>query len=183
MKNIFIIHGSFGHPEENWIPWLKMQCEEEGYTVTVPKFPCGDEQNCDNWMKVIEPHLSEFNEETIIVGHSIGPAFILGILEKLHVTIKKSILVSGFLGLLENEEFDAVNETISDRDFLWGKIGQASKSFSILHGSDDPYVPVSKAKELGLLLDTEPIIIQNGGHLNLDAGFEEFPQLLEEILR
>jgi len=181
MKNIFIIHGSFGHPAENWIPWLKVACEAKGYTVTVPVFPSGDEQNYDNWMKVIEPYLSEFTEETIIVGHSIGPAFILGVLEKLNVTIKKSVLVSGFLGLLGNTEFDTVNETISDRDFMWGKIGQASKEFVILHGSDDPYVPMNKAKELGLLVGTEPIFIDNGGHLNEAAGFTEFPQLLAVI--
>jgi len=181
MKNIFIIHGAFGSPEENWIPWIKEQCEEKSYSVTVPTFPSGDDQNYDNWMKVLEPYLSEFNEQTVLIGHSIGATFVLSVLEKLNVTIEKSILVSGFLGLLGNKEFDTVNETISDRDFLWGKIGHASKEFVIIHGSNDPYVPTNKAKELGLLLETEPTFIPEGGHLNEAAGFTEFPQLLKII--
>jgi len=181
MKNIFIVHGSFGNPQENWIPWLKAQCEEVGYVVTVPTFPSGDEQNYDNWMKVIEPHLPMFDEETILVGHSIGPAFILGVLEKLNKPIKKSILVSGFLGLLGDKKFDAVNETISNREFDFKKIREASGEFVILHGSDDPYVPVGKAEELGLLLNIKPIIVPHGGHLNMDAGFVEFPLLLNHI--
>lgn len=181
MKNIFIIHGAFGSPEENWIPWLQSELEGRGYSVTVPVFPTPEGQNYANWMRVIESYLSNFDEETVLLGHSIGATFALSILEKLEIKIKKTILVSGFLGSLDNKEFEAVNHTISEKDFLWGKINQSSKEFSIFHGDNDPYVPTNKATELGLLLDTEPIIIPEGGHLNEDAGFRKFPQLLKII--
>ena len=39
MKNVIIIHGTEGYPEENWFPWLKKNLEERGYNVTVPQFP------------------------------------------------------------------------------------------------------------------------------------------------
>ena len=183
MKNAIIVHGSFGHPKENWIPWLKAELEKNGYTVTVPAFPCGDEQNFDSWMEVIHPHLDEMDEETVLVGHSIGPAFILGILEKLEHKVAKAVLVSGFLGLLGNETFDAVNKTISAREFDWEKIKANAGQFVLLQGTDDPYVPTEKATELGEFLGIEPIMIENGGHLNESAGFTEFPRLLEEILK
>lgn len=183
MKNAFIVHGSFGHPEENWIPWLKTELENAGYQVTVPVFPVGDRQNYENWMQVIYPYLSEMNSETVLTGHSIGPAFILGILEQLERPIHKAVLVSGFLGLLGNETFDAVNKTISVREFDWEKIKNNAMNFVMLHGSDDPYVPTAKAVELGGYLGVTPIMIENGGHLNEAAGFTEFPKLLEELLK
>jgi len=41
MANIFIIHGAYGNPDENWIPWLKTELEKLGNRVFVPKFPSG----------------------------------------------------------------------------------------------------------------------------------------------
>ena len=37
--NIFILHGTEGHPGENWFPWLKQELEQKGYNVIVPQFP------------------------------------------------------------------------------------------------------------------------------------------------
>jgi predicted alpha/beta hydrolase family esterase len=45
MANIFIIHGSYGNPDENWFPWLKKELEQEGHKVFVPKFPTPEDQS------------------------------------------------------------------------------------------------------------------------------------------
>lgn len=181
MKNTFIIHGAHGKPDENWIPWLKQELEKDGYKVTVPVFPTPDGQNYDNWMQVIEPYLNDFNEETILIGHSIGASFTLAVLERLNVQIKKGVLVSGFIGPL-GLDLDEINKTIAEREYDWGKIRLNSSEFVVLHGNEDPYVPDDKAKELGKHLNTEPIFIPDGGHLNEVAGFTELPQLLSKIV-
>lgn len=181
MKNAFIIHGAYGSPNENWIPWLKNRLESNGYSVIAPKFPTPENQNYECWMEVMQPHFSEFNNETVLIGHSIGATFVLSILEKLNLPISHAILISGFLGSLDNEEFDTINKTMSEREFDWKKIQANSPKFSIFHGGNDPYVSKEKAIELGEHLSTEPIFIENGGHLNESAGFLEFPLLLEEI--
>ena len=38
-SNIFIFHGTEGHPQENWFPWLKGKLEAKGCKVFVPQFP------------------------------------------------------------------------------------------------------------------------------------------------
>jgi len=131
----------------------------------------------------MEPYLSEINEETILVGHSLGPAFICCILEQLETPVAKVVMASGFLGLLGNEDFDSINQTISAREFDWEKIKSNARKFVLFHGTDDPYVPTEAAVEFGKKLGVEPVLIENGGHLNESAGFTEFPQLLEEILK
>jgi len=182
MKNAFIFHGAFGSPEENWIPWLKSNLEEQGYTVTTPQFPTPEGQNYENWMQVIEPHLAEMNEHTLLIGHSIGATFICCVLEKIQQPVTKAVMVSGFLGLLGDEVFDRVNETISAREFDWEVVKRNVAEFHIFHGSDDPYVPVEYTEVFGQKLDVRPVIIENGGHLNEAAGFTVFPQLLESIV-
>jgi len=44
MRNIFIIHGSYGYPEENWFPWLKKELKKLGDRVFVPQFPIPKEK-------------------------------------------------------------------------------------------------------------------------------------------
>lgn len=182
MKNAFIIHGATGNPQENWIPWLKEELEHLGYKVHTPQFPTPDGQNYDNWISVIETYLKDFNEDTLLIGHSIGATFCLAILEKLDIRIAKTILVSGFVGKL-NISFDEINETIAERMYDWQKIKNNSHRFAIYHGTDDPYVPDDKAVELATKLSTKVVMVFMGGHLNLDAGFNTFPTLIREITK
>jgi predicted alpha/beta hydrolase family esterase len=51
MKNAFIIHGSYGHPKENWFPWLKNELEKLNYKVFVPAFPTPQNQSLASWFK------------------------------------------------------------------------------------------------------------------------------------
>jgi len=181
MTKVFIIHGSYGNPGENWFPWLKKELEGEGHNVFIPKFPTPADQSLDSWMNVLEPYFKEIDEDTIFVGHSLAPAFILSILEKINVKIKACFFVSGFLGLLGNEDFDKINKTFVTKDFDWNKIKENCAKFFMFHSDKDPYVPLEKAEELKEKLGAELIIIKNAGHFNTEAGYTQFEQLLEKI--
>ena len=176
-----IIHGSYGHPKENWFPWLKEEQEKIDCRVFVPKFPTPKNQSLENWLKVFENYEKYLNEDTILVGHSLGPAFILTILEKLDRKIKAAFFVSGFISLLNNKEFDELNKTFVERKFNWEKIKQNCTKFIIYHSDNDPYVPLEKAKELAESLDTEAVIIKGAGHFNENSGYKKFEILLKDI--
>jgi len=181
-KTALIIHGAFGSPEENWIPWLKKKLNERGYEVITPIFPTPEIQSLNEWNKVISPHLSELASESIIVGHSIGAVFALSVLEQLETPVKATALVSGFLNDLGNETFDSINRSFYQKDFVWEQILKNTGNISVLHGNNDPYVPVAQAELLADKLNTKAIIIENGGHLNTDAGFDTFPKLIDVLL-
>ncbi len=181
MKNAFIIHGAFGSPEENWIPWLRANLTRQGYQVTAPAFPTPEGQTYEQWTGVMVQYVDMFTEETVLIGHSIGATFALCVLEQIDVSIAKTILVSGFLGHIGRTEFDEINHSIAGREFDWDTIRNNSKECIIIHGADDPYVSTDKARELGQLLNTEPIFIAQGGHLNTEAGYSTFNELLQLV--
>ncbi|NQV91525.1 serine hydrolase family protein [Candidatus Woesearchaeota archaeon] len=175
MTNVFIIHGAYGNPEENWFPWLKKKLEKLNHKVFVPKFPTPENQSLNSWQKVFREYEQEINEDSMFIGHSLGPAFILSLLEKHKV--KSAIFVSGFVGLLNNSTFDEINKTFTTKEFDFEKIKKNCKEFFIFHSDNDPYVPIGKAEEFANLLDTKLIIVKDAGHFNMESS----PEILEKI--
>lgn len=178
--NFFIIHGIYGHPHENWFPWLKKELETQGYEVIVPKFPTPLDQSLESWLRVFSQYENKINEETILIGHSLGAAFILDYLEQTNKKIKVAFLVAGYHKLVNNE-FDELNKTFVGRKFDWNKIKQNCEKFFIVASDNDPYIPLEINKELAKILNEDLQIIHNGGHLNKKAGFDKFPKLLETV--
>lgn len=174
---IFIIHGTYGHPRENWFPWLKEELEKLGHKAIVPAFPTPKNMSLRNWMKVMEQYT--INEDDILVGHSIGPALVLRLLEKNKA--KAAFLVAGFLGALDNDEVDDLNSSFFIEPFEWERIRANCKKIELIYSDNDPYVPVEKALELADKLKIKPILVKGAGHFNEAAGYTKFPRLLEDI--
>lgn len=95
MKNIFIIHGTEGYPEENWFPWLKEKLETKGHAVFVPQFPSPPivPAKIAEWFEVLEQYKQYIDEDTVIVGHSLGGIFTLRILEQLNHPVFAAICI------------------------------------------------------------------------------------------
>lgn len=181
MVNIFLIHGSYGHPNENWFPWLKTEMEKLGCKVIAPKFPTPEGQNLSNWMDILRKYETQIGQETIFVGHSLGVALILRFLEKAKNPINAAFLVSGFFKDEWNGEYDNLIGTFIKKPYDWQKIRQNARHIEIYQSDNDPYIPVSMGKEMAKHLGAELVLVKNAGHFNNEAGYTEFPLLLESI--
>lgn len=178
--NALIVHGVEGYPEENWFPWVRKELELLGCNVFVPQFPTPKNQSLENWFKIFNEYKKHIDEDSIIIGHSMGAAFTLNILEKLGHKIKAAFLVAGFTGDCNHELNDLISP-FSKRNFDWGKIKKNCNKFFIYNSDDDPYVSLMKGKELSKNLDSELILVKGAGHFNTDAGYTKFPLLLNNI--
>ncbi len=181
MPSVIIIHGTGSNPNANWFPWLKKELENMGCRVFVPQFPTPENQSLDNWTDVFKDYENHLNKDTIIIGHSLGPSFLLSVLEKRNHPVRAAFFVAGFTGLLNNPDFDTLNETFVTREFDWKKIRNSSEKFYVINSDNDPYVPLEKGEQLAENLSSELIVMENAGHINKDAGFTAFPFLLDMI--
>jgi len=179
--NVFIFHGTFGYPEENWFPWLAKELRALGIETHVPKFPTPEGQSLRAWLDVYKNYEKYVNEETILVGHSLGPVLIFRILEQRKSPIKAAILVAPAIGAIGVSDFDKLNATFVNKPYDWETIKRNCSYFSIYRGTDDPYIPIEQPQEIAKNLGINLKMIEKGGHLNTKAGFKEFPALLEEI--
>jgi len=178
---VVIIHGSYGSPNENWFPWLAQEVRMIGHRAIVPSFPTPDGQDLKNWLNLFEIEVGPLRSDMVLVGHSLGPGLILGLLERSQTPIIGTFLVSGFLGELGIDEFDSVNKSFVNRDFDWPAIRENAGKIYVYNSNNDPYVPLEKGRELAERLGTDVHVIDSGGHINAEAGYTEFRQLRDDL--
>jgi len=182
MINYLLIHGSFGSPFSNWLPWLRTELENKNLEVYTPDFPIGvDYQNYNNWSNLLKTYVTAgiLNENTTIIAHSIAPVFICKFLIENKIKVKKIISVCGFNNYFGiNEEYDTVNKSMY-LDNL-SEIKNYCNDIVCFYSKNDPYVKYEAEKEFASIA-TKEIVIANGGHLNSESGYIEFKELLEEI--
>ena len=170
--NFFIIHGIYGHPEENWFPWLKKELEKEGHEVTVPKFPTPIGQTLESWIKIIKKYEDKINDDTIMIGHSLGAAFILNYLEQADREIRTAVLVSGYHENLENP-YKKLNKTFVDKKFNWDKLSELDSLGRFLLSGGIGVEDVDTLKKLSL---------KNLVGIDINSRFELSPGLKNEVL-
>ncbi len=177
--DVIICHGTMGSPKGNWFQWAKNRFEKLGHTVYVPTFPTPEEQTKDNWCEALRNQAPIFGQDTILIGHSISATFLLHILEVVKAPVHQSIFVSSVMDDIGNTDYDELNSSFVHHQFGWDTINKNKGIATIFHGDNDPYVPMSHAERLSENLKTPVSVIENGGHLNSESGYIEFPQLID----
>lgn len=180
MKQALIIHGTDGHPEENWFPWLKLQLENLNYNVVVPQFPVGALQTPENWHIELNKYQNSFDHETIVIGHSFGAGFLLKALEHLEKPIKAAVFVSPPVGVKPIKYWELDRPLFKD-GFEWDKIKKAAQYHIVFHSEDDPYISIGNGEKVAHQLAVELQKEKVAGHFNVTSGYTKFPRLWETL--
>ena len=179
-SNYLLVHGSFGSPFLNWIPWLRAELEKENKEVYTLDFPTGvGYQNYDNWSRLLKTYVESgiINDNTIIYAHSIAPIFICKFLVENKIKVKRLVFVCGFNNYLGiNEEYDAVNESMYFDNLE--DIKNYCGDIICYYSDNDPYVKYAVEKDFADKISNKQYCIHNGGHLNAESNYIEFRKLL-----
>lgn len=184
-KRAYIIHGWGGRPNEGWFPWCKTQLEKRGYTVTIPKLPNADTPTIETWVPFVTSLIGMPDEQTILIGHSMGCQAILRYLHGLPDTARvgKVILVAGFTkkitGLNEEEKTIAQPWLASPIDFA--KIKTIAPNITAIFSDNDPFVPLENEVAMREKLNAKTIIEHDQGHFSGGDGATELPTLFSRI--
>lgn len=179
-SNVFIFHGTAGHPKENWFPWLKEKLEEKSCKVFIPQFPTPEGQSLGAWFKVLDGYRQYINKDTIFIGHSLGGIFLLRLLEKLEHPVKAALFVGTPIGVRPIKNYDNDND-FSGFSFNWKNIRSKSNQFVVFHSDNDPYVSLGNGEQLTKELGVELTFIPNAGHFNTSAGYTEFDDMWKKL--
>lgn len=179
MKKVFLIHGFEGRPNGAWRGWLMAELERKGIYAGSLVMPNPNEPILKDWIKEIARHIDTKKDQVYLVGHSLGVTAILRYLESSHsgLPLRGAVLVSGPVQKTKNKKI--VN--FLQKPFDFKKIKTNVKKVFVIHGDNDPYVPLINAEIISRELKGELIVIKNGQHLNGSSGWGTLPQCLEAL--
>jgi uncharacterized protein len=187
-KRVFIVHGWDGNPNENWFPWLKKELQDKGFEVFIPQLPDPGNPKIYNWVPKLVETVGKPDEQTYLIGHSMGCQTIARYLETLPKNIKigGAIFIAGFFKRLTGLG-DEPEDRETDRHWLGTPLdlkrvkSHLPKSIA-LFSDNDPYVPLDNQDDFRNKLGSEIIIEHHMFHFNERYGITKLPIVLESLL-
>lgn len=189
-RYIFIVHGSYGNPKENWFPWLKRELEKLGHHVVLPQYPIPETQDIaygghqlSAWLDLFDKYKKYVNSESILVAHSRGCVFSYRILER-QIPLHAAFLVAPWMSYHWYPEGWTKIDSFHRDPFDWKKMKKGAKHIEVFQSTNDE-IPVEEGEKVAKNLEAEFILVKNAGHFNVatDPKFKEFELLLEHIKR
>jgi len=140
-----LLHGYTGSPKKHFFPWLKKELEKRGAKVYAPELPDSEDPKVyDQVAEVLKS--APFDENTVLVGHSLGGVVALKVLEKLKKPVRKTVLIASY------NENKFLGESFEPHTFDWKfdarKIKANAGSVHILRDTTDDIVPSYQANNL-----------------------------------
>jgi len=163
--------------DKHWMPWTKKQLISKGIKVETPLMPEPWNPQYDLYKKEFEKY--RVDENSVLIGHSCGCAFLVRWLGETNKKINKLILVAPWKIPDKNNKFRKefytypIDATIKERV---NKI--------VMFTADDEEEDGKKSLKIyNKYLDGKVIELKKHGHYTLeDMGTEEFPELIDEII-
>jgi predicted alpha/beta hydrolase family esterase len=179
-KKVFLIHGFEGTPNGGWRPYLMRELEKQDVYACSLSMPSPEAPKLDEWLEEIKRHIDRNqNDYVYLVGHSLGGTAILRYLEKYTSPNLKGVIIAS--APCHQNANEKIRDFLSS-DFEWIKMKNKVSKVIVIHGDNDPLVPISDAQEISQELGGELILIPDGKHLNGSAGFIELPEVLSALI-
>ncbi|RLG13644.1 MAG: leucine--tRNA ligase [Candidatus Nanohalarchaeota archaeon] len=183
-KLAIIIHGFEGQAESIFFPWTKKKLEEQGYEVVLEDMPDSYHPKMEKWMAFLEKYKNKIDEDTIIIGHSLGGFVAPYFAGKLEKTINALYLIAPASQMLDFNKYrkewkgdiDCLEKIINHK-IEWKKVKKNTGKITVYLSDNDKWIPFIESKKF----------FQNAGiacksmHNRNHFLSSEFPELLEEI--
>ncbi len=188
MNKVYLIHGWEGNPENNWFPDLKSKLEGAGFEVIAPNMPGDTTPKRIEWEATLSALIKDPDENTYLIGHSMGCRAILRYLEDLPEgkKIGGAILVAGW-GTLPVWEGHTKRERNVIEDWInppmdFEKVRNHCQKFIAIFSDNDPFVPEGNWDVYRKELKAKIIIKHQMGHFDDDAKVLELPEVYDSFI-
>ena len=172
---IILIHGYKASSQSQFFPWLRDALHAKGHEVICPDLPEPDAPNPEEWTKFLIEHVGVIDDETIIVGHTLGATTALRFLEAAEArSTPKGVVLISPPWMIKNETFQGFFLSELDFDVLMWKASR----FVVIHSHDDKSIPFDHAKKYADVLHAK-LIERNDGEGHFTG--ERYPVILDTI--
>lgn len=167
-----------GSGPEHWQSWLTTQLRTADREVRVPELPDLDAPSLQRWLQALRACLMGLPEQGYdVLAHSLGAVLWLH-----HVATPSDCPRAARVALVAPP---APHTSIPELAEFFpppldiDTLRHSAEGTVLVGGSDDPYLPEGIALEYGRPLKMATTVIQDGGHLNEQSGYGEWPAALD----
>lgn len=172
---IILIHGYKSSPSGEFLTWLYDELRRAGHEVVVPALPNPEAPEPEEWTKALLEQVGTIDNETIILGHSLGGAAALRFLEAAEArSTPKGVVLVATPWMIGAEMFRGFFMSELDYDVIPWK----ASAFTVIHAKNDPKIPFDHAEKYARLLRAKLVATETGEHYQ----GKEYPVILEELL-
>ena len=163
--------------DKHWLPWIKKELTSKGIKTETPLMPKPWYPNYQAYKKKFEKY--EVTENSVLIGHSCGGAFLVRWLGETKQKIKKLILVAPWKIPAVNDKFQK-----SFYEYSIDKTIQKRVAEIVMFTADNEEEDGKKSLEIfHQALGGKIIELKGRGHYKVDdMGTQEFPELLKEVI-
>jgi serine hydrolase len=186
MKQVYIIHSRGAGPHSHWYPYVKQMLEAAGFTVHTPPMPKPEAPHQSAWLTAMSEQIQTVNEDTFLIGHSVGCQAVLRFLDRLPIGQKAGgvVLVAGWVSVPNWAGRTAAQKAILN-DWLnppldFTKIAERSSHFTAIFSDNDPFVPKENWEVCENELRAKIIVKHQAGHFE-GEDTTELPEVVEAI--
>lgn len=180
--NIYVVHGYTANSQANWYPDLKNHLESENVAIHIFDMPNSHAPVEKEWLDFLEAKITNFDEKSIYIGHSLGCATILKFLEDKNTdNIESLFLVSGFV---ENSPIPELSEFVKEK-INYAKFIKTISNRIVISAEDDDIIPYQYSEILAKKLNAQFNLLRTGKHFIDRDGFIKFlylTNLIQEMI-
>jgi len=181
MTAYLILHGWQNHrPAQHWQHWLADRLTDLGHHVTYPQLPDPDDPDLDVWLTELTRHLAELPDgERVVLAHSASALLWLHAVSRGLVdpgAVDRVLLVSPPSASVLVQHPEVAEFAPPALDFA------LPGPTRLVAGDDDPYCPEGVRETFGEPLGIPTDLLPGAAHLDLDAGYGDWPAVLDWCL-
>ena len=173
-----VIPGWQGSGDGHWQTWLEEQLHAAGRETRRPDFADLDHPDLADWLTALHAALTDLPADAYdVVAHSLGAVLWLH-----HVVAPGDAPRPARVALIAPPSLTTTIPEIAaffppplDIDAVRG----AADGTVLIAGDNDPYLPEGIAAAYALPLKIATTVIPDGGHLNVEAGYGDWPAMLD----
>lgn len=172
---IVVAHGYLADPTRHWFPWLVDRYGAD--VVTMIALPDPRDPDLETWVHAASAAIGEPDEDTILLGHSLGCVTLLHALNRRSDLWRLGalILVAGFVDPLPNlPALDPFTAEPLDLDRIRHRVDVRE----VLRSDDDDVVAARLTERMASLLEARVTVVPQAGHFVDRQGVREIPALL-----
>jgi predicted alpha/beta hydrolase family esterase len=174
---VLLLHGWQNRkPAGHWMRLLAEELTARGHQAVYPQLPDPDEPSLAAWTAAAAEGLAELSgARRVVVGHSLGAV------TWLHLAATGALPPVDRVALVAppGREFLRYTPELAEFGYEQGP-GKplGARSGRLVYSDDDPYCAEGAASVYGGVPGLTAVLLPGQGHLDLDAGYGDWPSML-----